>query len=544
MPGHDIIVVGASAGGVEALTQLVAALPENLPAVIFIVVHISRHVKSFLPDILNRKSLLPVAHATESEEIVQGHIYVAPPDYHLLVKRGYVRLVYGPKENGCRPAVDPLFRTAAKAYGRRVVGVVLSGALDDGTVGLMDVKRLGGVAIVQDPDDALFSGMPKSAIKHVDVDHILPLSSIASTLVRLAHESVTEEGATTMSSENEIEIEPDVVELNGAAMREREFGTPASLACPDCGGMLYYQDERGLLKYRCRVGHAWSAGSLVAGQSETQEQALWTAIRSLEGRGELMSQMAAKARDNNRSISAQRFEAKAQEARERADIIRKALFQAQLPTTPASAAATQDSNPNQENELTTFKIVVLVAKAGGLRVLSHILAALPGDFPAALVVVQHLDSQSSANWISDVVNRSTTLPLKLPEAGESIKPGIAYIAPPTEHLLVNPNSTFSFSQAAFVDFDRPSADLLLQSVAATFKERAIAVVLSGTGSDGALGVKAIHKMGGKVIAQDEDSCEFFEMPSAAIQTGAVDFVVPMNAIASTLIRLVMTESEE
>ncbi|MEQ9239030.1 chemotaxis protein CheB [Coleofasciculus sp. E2-BRE-01] len=241
MPGHDIIVVGASAGGVEALTKLVAALPENLPAVIFIVVHISRHAKSFLPDILNRKTLLPVAHATESEEIVQGHIYVAPPDYHLLVKRGYVRLVYGPKENGCRPAVDPLFRTAAKAYGRRVVGVVLSGVLDDGTVGLMDVKRLGGVAIVQDPDDALFSGMPKSAIKHVDVDHILPLSSIASTLVRLAHEPVTEEGATTMSSENEIEIEPDVVELNGVAMREREFGTPASLACPDCGGMLYYQ---------------------------------------------------------------------------------------------------------------------------------------------------------------------------------------------------------------------------------------------------------------------------------------------------------------
>ncbi|MEQ8974348.1 MAG: chemotaxis protein CheB [Coleofasciculus sp. C1-SOL-03] len=538
MPGHDIIVVGASAGGVEALKQLVTALPENLPAAIFIVIHLSRHYKSFLPDILNQKTPLPVVHPTEREEIVPGRIYVAPPDYHLLVKRGYVRLVYGPKENGSRPAVDPLFRTAAKAYGRRVVGVVLSGALDDGTVGLVDVKRFGGVAIVQDPNDALFSGMPKSAIKHVDVDHILPLSSIASALVRLAHELVTEEGATTMSNENETEIEPDVVEFNGAAMRERDLGIPASLACPDCGGMLYYQNDKGLLKYRCRVGHAWSAGSLVAGQSETQEQALWMAIRSLEERGELMSQMAANARDKNRSISAQSFEAKAQEARQRADIIRQALFQAQLPTTPTSAAATQESNPNQENKLRTFKMVVLVAKAGGLRVLSHILAALPGDFPAALVVVQHLDSQSSANWLSDVVNRSTTLPLKLPEAGESIQPGIAYIAPPTEHLLVNPNGTFSFSQAAFVDFNCPSADLLLQSVAATFKERAIAVVLSGTGSDGALGVQAIHKMGGKTIAQDENTCDFFEMPSAAIQTGAVDWVVPMSAIASTLISLV------
>ncbi|MEQ9550008.1 MAG: chemotaxis protein CheB [Coleofasciculus sp. G3-WIS-01] len=353
MPGHDIIVVGASAGGVEALTKLVATLPENLPAAIFIVIHISRHFKSFLPNILSRKTSLPVAHATGSEELVQGRIYVAPPDYHLLVKRGYVRLVYGPKENGSRPAVDPLFRTAAKAYGRRVVGVVLSGTLDDGTLGLMEVKSFGGVAIVQDPNDALFSGMSKSAIKHVDVDHILPLSSIASTLVSLAHEPVTEEGAKNMSSENEIEIEPDIVELNGAAMREREFGKPASLACPDCGGMLYSLNDKGLLKYRCRVGHAWSAGSLVAGQSETQEQALWTAIRSLEERGELMSQMAANARDN-RPISAKRFEAQAQEARQRAEIIRQALFQGQLPTKQTSNSASQVSKESRESELTTL----------------------------------------------------------------------------------------------------------------------------------------------------------------------------------------------
>ncbi|WP_446360512.1 chemotaxis protein CheB [Coleofasciculus sp. G2-EDA-02] len=203
---------------------------------------------------MSRKTSLPVAHATGNEELVQGRIYVAPPDYHLLVKRGYVRLVYGPKENGSRPAVDPLFRTAAKAYGRRVVGVVLSGTLDDGTLGLMEVKSFGGVAIVQDPNDALFSGMSKSAIKHVDVDHILPVSSIASTLVSLAHEPVTEEGAKTMSSENEIEIEPDIVELNGAAMREREFGKPASLACPDCGGMLYSLNDKGLLESQYNWG--------------------------------------------------------------------------------------------------------------------------------------------------------------------------------------------------------------------------------------------------------------------------------------------------
>jgi two-component system chemotaxis response regulator CheB len=557
MPGHDIIVIGASAGGVEALCQLVADLPKDLPAAVFVVVHIPAQSKSFLPTILSRKGLLRATHAIDDEVIVPGRIYVAPPDYHLLVKPGYIRLVKGPKENSCRPAVDPLLRTAAKAYGRRVIGVILSGTLDDGTAGLMDVKHCGGVAVVQDPKNALYSGMPSSAIENVEVDYILPLSSIAPVLVRLAHESVVGEGAKVMPSENE--MEPDVVELDGVALRERGHPGPASnFTCPDCGGTLFQLKQRTLLQFRCRTGHAFSGATLLALQSEVQEEALWAAIRSLEERGELMHQMATKALESNRNLSAQRFEALAQEAQQRADLIRQTLFQGQLPATAVPDAIALEAGNTESTddcplppgvEITRvphspFKVIVLVGSAGGLKALSQILPALPPNFPAAILVMQYLDTHTDPSLMTDAATRPTLLPLKYAQDGELLQPGMVYIAPLTQHLLVNPNGTFSLSQAVFVDFIRPSADLLLQSVAASFKERAIAVILSGTGSDGAMGVQAIDKMGGQVIAQDESTSEFFEMPDAAIQTGKVDFVLSPSAIASTLVNLVMTGSTE
>ncbi|HEY9873871.1 MAG TPA: chemotaxis protein CheB [Candidatus Obscuribacterales bacterium] len=534
LPGHDIIVIGASAGGVEALTKLVADLPKDLPAAIFIVIHFPSWGKSLLPQILSREGPLRAEHARDNEAIVHGRIYVAQPDYHLLVKRGHMCLVKGPQENGARPAIDPLFRTAARAYGRRAVGVVLSGALDDGTVGLIDLKRLGGVAVVQDPDDALFSGMPSSAIKHVDVDHIVSLSSIASTLVRLVHEPVAEEGGKTVPSESEFDIDTDIVEVDGAAMRSRNHpGPPSTFSCPDCGGSLFQINEGGFLQFRCRVGHAFSAQNLVAAQCEAQEGAMWAAIRSLEERAELMHKLASNAYESGRSISAERFEAQALEAEKRADLIRQVLFQSQLPVSENPATTNQVSQQGQ-----TFKVVVLVAEVGGLTALSYILSGLPRDFPAAIVVVQHLDTQSASSLITDIVNRPTTLPLKQAEEGELLQPGIVYFAPPNEHLLVKPDSSFCFSEAVFVDFVRPSADLLLQSVAASFKHRAIAVILSGTGNDGALGVEAIHKMGGIAIAQDKNTSNFFDMPNAAIATGKVDLVLPLDAIASTLVNLV------
>jgi two-component system chemotaxis response regulator CheB len=220
MPGHDIIVVAASAGGVETLCKLASGLPPDLPAAVFVVLHIPPHATSFLPSILSRAGPLPAAHPNDGQAIEHGRIYVAPPDSHLLVKRGHIHLGHGPRENGHRPAADPLFRTAARAYGPRVVGVVLSGNLDDGTAGLLAVKVRGGVAIVQDPSEALYSGMPASASENVAVDWVLPVSEMAALLARLALEPVEEKPAEAVSKD--IEIESDMAELDIHPVRRND----------------------------------------------------------------------------------------------------------------------------------------------------------------------------------------------------------------------------------------------------------------------------------------------------------------------------------
>jgi two-component system chemotaxis response regulator CheB len=217
VPTHDIIVIGASAGGVEAVTELVKRLPKDLPAALFVVIHIPPDGSSVLARILNRTGSLRAAAANDREAIEPGRIYVARADCHLLVKRGYVRLVRGPKENNVRPAIDPLFRTAARSYGARVVGVVLSGTLDDGTAGLLAIKSRGGTVIVQDPEEARYQGMPQSAIENVGVDYCLSLDDIAVTLSRLAHEIVEREEEEAMS--DELEEEADIAEFDLAAIK-------------------------------------------------------------------------------------------------------------------------------------------------------------------------------------------------------------------------------------------------------------------------------------------------------------------------------------
>src|SRR5437588_11068380 len=193
MPGHDIIVVGASAGGVEALVTLARSLQRNLQAAVFVVLHIPAQSPSLLPEILGRAGPLKAVQATDDMQIEQGHIYVAPPDHHMLMELGKVRVVRGPKENRHRPAVDPLFRSAALAYGPRVIGVILTGALDDGTAGLLAVKRRGGIAVVQDPSEAMYPSMPSSALAHVEVDHVLSLADIGPLLGRLASQEAKNE---------------------------------------------------------------------------------------------------------------------------------------------------------------------------------------------------------------------------------------------------------------------------------------------------------------------------------------------------------------
>ncbi len=203
MANRDIVVIGASAGGVESLRSLVRGLSPDLPAAVFVVMHVQPYAVSRLPEILARSCPLPVDHARDGDRIVPGRIYVAPPDRHLLLRPGRVELTRGPRENHTRPAVDPLFRSAARAYGRRVAGVVLSGALYDGAAGVLAVKTRGGAAVVQDPTEAAVDGMPRSALRLVEVDHVLPVAEIAPLLVRLARESVAEEGAAAMADDEE-----------------------------------------------------------------------------------------------------------------------------------------------------------------------------------------------------------------------------------------------------------------------------------------------------------------------------------------------------
>jgi len=267
LPTHDIIVVGASAGGVEALITLVQKLPANFPAALFVVVHFPAQSPSVLPRILNRAGPLPAAHARHEEVIQPGRIYVAVPDHHLLLHSGVVHVVRGPKENHCRPAIDPLFRSAAVAYGPRVIGVILSGSLGDGTAGLLTVKQRGGVAIVQDPVDALFPEMPRTALEYINADYVLPTAEIAPMLVRLAHEPVAEILSQIVSNNDKLEIA--LAEANMATIEnEGRPSAPSVYACPDCGGTLWELQDGDLLRFRCRTGHAFSAESLLSVQAE------------------------------------------------------------------------------------------------------------------------------------------------------------------------------------------------------------------------------------------------------------------------------------
>ncbi|MUG99244.1 chemotaxis protein CheB [Scytonema sp. UIC 10036] len=326
MPGHDIIVVGASAGGVEALTFLVKNLPQDLKAAVLIVLHVPSHGSSVLPRILERAGNLPAVHARDGEPLLLGRIYVAPPDYHLLVKPGTLQLARGPRENNHRPAIDPLFRTAARAYGQRVIGVVLTGSLDDGTAGLRAVKMRGGVAVVQNPDDALYGGMPSSAIENVDdIDYILPLSDIPSVLADVVNMPV--EVAAENPISEELAFESDLAEMKMAQLNnEDKPGKPSPFACPDCGGTLWDLSEGDLLRFRCRTGHAFSATTLLAKQSDALEDALWIALRALEEKASLAHRMSQRMRDRNQSLSAKRLEEEAKDAQTRAAVIQEVLL--------------------------------------------------------------------------------------------------------------------------------------------------------------------------------------------------------------------------
>lgn len=323
MAERDIIVIGASAGGVEAVAGLVEGLPRDLAAAVFVVVHFPAHVTSVLPRIITRRGTLPAVHSRDGAPIEHGCVYVAPPDLHLMVERGCMRLVRGPRVNAARPAVDPLFRSAARAYGPRVIGVVLTGNLDDGTAGMIAVHAGGGVCIVQDPDDALYAGMPSSAAQNVPVDHVLPLAEIPQLLTRLVGEPVEERGGGSMGHERCREVE--IAEMNELGDGERP-GTPSGYVCPECSGGLWEIDEGDLPRFRCRVGHAYSIETLLAEQGTSLEAALWAAYRALAERAALTERMMQRMRERGQPSLEARYRDQALEARQGAATIHGVLM--------------------------------------------------------------------------------------------------------------------------------------------------------------------------------------------------------------------------
>ena len=317
MTRRSIVVIGASAGGVTALRSFAAGLTTPLPAPILIVLHVGA-LPSELPLLLNAAGVTPAKHGEDGELIRRGHMYVAPPDRHMIVVDGRIRLTRGPKENWARPAIDPLFRSAAEAFGPAVIGVILTGNLNDGSAGLYEIKRRGGIAVAQDPEDAAHPDMPRSAAAHVDLDYCLPLAQIPGLLARLVSEK---EGVVTASPKKQA---PE----NGRNVVESEvFDRPITITCPDCGGALRRAEVGTMVNYACHIGHTYTAEAMAAAQFEDMEKVMRSAERILNERAEFCRQMAERAGAAGEAADTEIWRAASVEALERAYTLRAFIEQ-------------------------------------------------------------------------------------------------------------------------------------------------------------------------------------------------------------------------
>ncbi|MBL6458457.1 chemotaxis protein CheB [Belnapia sp. T6] len=322
---HDVILVGASAGGVDALMRLCSGLPRDLPAAVLVVLHMPPAGPSLLPQLLNRAGPLPAAAAEEGEPIRHGRIYVARPDLHLLVDRDGSRLLlrHGPQENRSRPAIDPLFRSAALAFGPRAIGVVLSGLLDDGTAGLVAIKACGGLSVVQDPEDAAWPDMPLNALRGDSPDHSATLADLPALLDRLARSPAGPPRAGLPQLSAEVSIAEQEEAVSDPAL-QAPLGTPSRISCPQCGGVLNEIEEGRLPRFRCQIGHAYGPESLLASQAEALEAALGVAIRTHNERRLLFRRMEAAALGRKLPHAAARWARAAEEAARAARLITRA----------------------------------------------------------------------------------------------------------------------------------------------------------------------------------------------------------------------------
>lgn len=314
-----VIVVGASAGGVQALQTLVTGLPADFDAALLVVLHVGNH-RSVLPELLARRGPLKVSHAVDGEPFVAGHIHVAPPDRHLLVDGHRLRLSAGPKEHHARPAIDPLFVSAALELGPRVIGVVLTGRLDDGTAGLQAVKACGGVAVVQSPDDAAEPSMPTSVLKYVAVDHCVALAEMAGLLTAL----VSTGAASAALGRPELPAhELALILSKGDPMEHlKAIAAPSPFVCPDCKGGLWQISGAQPPRYRCHTGHAYTLRTLQHMQGEATDEALWGALRALQERQMLLQALLD---DGGSQTEAAELRGQLRQLAHQADLLRRLL---------------------------------------------------------------------------------------------------------------------------------------------------------------------------------------------------------------------------
>ncbi|WP_051359890.1 chemotaxis protein CheB [Adhaeribacter aquaticus] len=327
----DIIVIGSSAGGVKALIELVKGLPKDFPGSVFIAQHIAPYSESLLPDLLSLAGPLPAEHPQDGQAILPGRIYIAPPDHHLLLEEGKVLVKRGPKENRFRPSADALFRSAAYVYGSRVIGVVLSGYLDDGTSGLWTVNQLGGTTIVQDPKDAEYPAMPANVLEFVDVDYAVSLKELAGLLVNLTNQDAPQPKKIHQNELEKLEIEVKIARYDDAfRMGIIEKGELTPFTCPDCHGALTKLIEGNIIRFRCHTGHAYTISTLLSEVTESVESTMTQAMRGLEETNMLLDHLAKHFEEVKKPEMAELFYAKAQEVNKQARQIHDSIFRHQL----------------------------------------------------------------------------------------------------------------------------------------------------------------------------------------------------------------------
>lgn len=317
---YHIVVIGASSGGFEAIKKIIKDLPTNFRPPVFIVWHTGPDAQGVMPGVLNKITSIFADYALDNEEIKPNRIYVAPPDHHLLIDEGIIRLTHGPKENHFRPAVDPLFRSAAYSYGNRVIGIILSGALDDGTAGLSRIKNNGGITIIQNPDDAETRSMPESALRNVQIDYNAPVAEIAELLVKISSKGLF---INTLLKDKITEIEVRSAIGDKVAARESfAMGELLPFTCPECHGVLSKISDGGISHYRCHTGHAFSVDTLLNTLSEKVENDLYTALAGMDESLLLLNHIGDHLAENNESQMAALYFIKAKETEGHVDALR------------------------------------------------------------------------------------------------------------------------------------------------------------------------------------------------------------------------------